>query len=189
MVYEFATEDEITFAKNKQEPLPWAAGEPGTMVDRSGDILWCNGGLDTTEFKDWAAKNNIPTAMNYTNTNSLKIEGWHIRTFQKYPKIMLYQKDDDFTELFRLLDIVMPELLPTLILLRGKVYTEKDRWIKCLQFSLFEPSLSEHTIYKILYSGDTWMLVTMSYCARVEFEDTNREAFFKKVKDRFGFGG
>jgi len=188
MTYNLATPAEIKVTQSRTAPLPWAAGEPGTMFDKPGDILWCNGVSNTPAFKHWAMKNNIPTSLCYREGNTLKVGGWNIFTFQKVPQITLQQNDNDFTELFRILDVVMPEMLPYVIRLHNPS-CNKNEWIKTLIFNLFEPKLSERTVYNILYSGDMWIAAYSSSGRRmtVVFEDTNREAFFQKAKARFGW--
>ena len=190
MTYTLATEDEIQFAQKRRDPFPWAAGQPGTLFDKQGDILWCNGGPDTAVFKEWANKNNIPLCWSASYKSSVKIQGWVLLTFQHGVRLTFQKDDSTFTEVNRALGIIMPEMLPIVIrvapLVRKK--NEKDTWIKGLHFNLFEPGLSEYASFNIFYSGDTWLLIRSRYCASsVVFEDTDREAFFTKVRERFGW--
>ena len=187
MPYEIATESEIEIAQTRCEPFPWAAGEPGTLFDKPGDILWSNGGYDGRAFKDWAKENNVPTSMSYSERSTAKVEGWHILTFQKGVQISIQRDDPSFDELFRILDIVIPEKLPVVIRI-GRIQNGSDKWVKGLHFNLFEPSLSEYASFSIFYSGDTWMVLRTRYStATMEFEDTDRNSFFGKVRARFGW--
>lgn len=186
MTYEFANESDIEEAKaDRYSFYSWAAGEPGTLFDKPGDVLWCNGGSRTRQLEDWAKANNIP--LSFTSGSGVKIEGWRVRICQVGANITLYKSDGgNFAEIFRCIDTLLPEMLPCVINIDER--RGKGKYIKGVFFSLFEPSLSEFACYDIFYSGDTWMLIRQRWGATsVEFENTDREAFFTQVLDRFGW--